>query len=388
MSQFLGLIVLVAVSAVVAVQPPAATRAGPAGPPLPDTLIYAESEADLPAILEAHGTASQVLTAQVSAFYPTMGQSTLGSCWMGLMIDSNDNVYPINASGVYKILPDGTLVNGVDDSDLFAIGGFSFWGTLDERNAKLYSAAGSNVRSAPFLKGSTFSVLTSGLNVGEAVALGQGPLDGSLVVTETANQVSRVTLSPLGVSVFASGTSFFNRPEAIASAPDGTLYVVNVGSDPAQLTKITPAGVPSIFLTGSDRQTNRAVVVDDAGGVYWSHAAGIDKYDAGGVLLGTLPGPPDSPAYGNPLGAAFDSDGNLYILENFGCKKIYKYTFPPDVVGGLAVDLDGGLTALPLEAAQASRSTAGALAALIAGVAAGVAVLGSAAWYAQKRWAR
>lgn len=383
MSKFIGLIVLVAVAAVVAVQPPAGTRAGPADPPPPpETLIYAESEADLPAISEAQGTASQMLSAQVSIFYPTMGQSTFGSCWMGLVIDSNDNVYPINSAGVYRILPDGTLVNGVADSDFFAIGGSSFWGALDESGGKLYTAAGSNVLSAPFLKGSTFSVLTSGLNFGEAVALGQGPLDGSLFATEAAgSRVSRVTLSPLGVSVFASGASFFNGGEAIASAPDGTLYVVNVGGDPAQLTKITPAGVPSIFLTGTNPQTNRAVVVDDAGSVYWSHSDGIDKYDASGVLLGTLPGPPDSPAYGNPLGAAVDSNGNLYILENFGCKKIYKYTFPPDVVGGLAVDLDGGIDALPLEAARSSGSNAG----LLAGLIAGVLTLGGAAWYARKR---
>jgi hypothetical protein len=296
---------------------------------LPLTRIYMpESDVPLEAPLETPQTfsASQVLPAQVSIFYPTMGQSGEGLCWQGLRIDSHNNVYPIGSGEISKILPDGKLVNGVNDQNFFASGGLSFWGELDESGGKFYTASGNAVFSAPFLEGSTFSILISGLNDGQAIVLGQGPLVGSLFVSEGANQVSRVTLSPLGVNLFASGTSFFASPEAIASAPDGTLYVVNRGFDPPQLTKISPAGVPTTFLTGTVAQVNRAVIVDDAGNIYWSHASGINKYDASGNLLGTLPGPPDKPAYGNPMGAAFDSSGNLYIVDNFDCKKIYKYT--------------------------------------------------------------
>ncbi len=253
---------------------------------------------------------SQMLPAQVSIFYPTMGQSSCGLCWMGLRIDSNDNVYPINDSGFYKILPDGTLVNGVDDENLFASGSLSSWGELDESGGKLYTAAGNNVRSAPFLKGSTFSPLISGLNGGQAIMLGQGPLADSLFATESANRVSRVTLSPLGLSVFANGP-LFSFPEAIVSAPDGTLYVVNGGFSPPKLTKITPTGVPSTLLNGTVSQVNRAVAVDNTGNIYWSNANGINKYEANGNLIGTLPGPPNALAYGNPMGAAFDSKGNL-----------------------------------------------------------------------------
>lgn len=304
-------------------------------PSLPHTLFYlseSQSSFGLDANLRPTSevpltfSASQVFPAQVSIFYPTMGQSQSGSCWMGLRIDSNNNVYPINGNGFYKILPNGTLVNGVNDQNLFASGSFSFWGELDESGGKLYTAAGSDVRSAPFSVGSTFYPLISGLNGGQAITLGQGPLTGSLFATESANQVSRVTLSPLGLSVFASGASFFKSPEAIASAPDGTLYVANLGFNPSNLTKITAAGIPSIFQTGTVAQVNRAVAVDNNGNIYWSHANGINKYDASGNLLGTFIGPPDKSAYGNPMGAAFDSSGNLYIVDNFDCKKIYKYT--------------------------------------------------------------
>jgi hypothetical protein len=285
--------------------------------------------------------------AEVSVFYPTMGQPGFGSCWMGLIIDSDDNVYPIHggtAGGIYKILPDGTLVNG--DENLFAYGNGSYWAALNEGNQELYAAAGNDTRSAPFLEGSTFSTLISGLSDGQAIALGQGPLAGSLFATESSvGRVSRVTLSPLGISVFASGASF-NSPEAIASASDGTLYVVNPGFNPTQLTKITPAGVASTFLIGDawlpepPYLVNRAVAVDDHGNVYWNRTNGINVYDSSGNLLGTLPGPPDKPAYDIAMGAAFDTSGNLYIVDNSDCKKIYKYTLPDGDGDGLVDAID------------------------------------------------
>ncbi len=259
-------------------------------------------------------------------FYPTNGQSPYGSCWMGLVIDSNDNVYPVNSNGVYKILPDGTLVNGVGDQNLYATGSGSYYAALDEAGGYFYTASYRDVRRSPFSEGSTFSSLIPGLNGGESITLGQGPLAGSLFAAEyRANRVSRITLSPLGLSTFATGASYFNQPYPIASAPDGSLYVASIGSNPTMLTKITPAGVPSTFATGNDYLGNRAVVVDHAGNVYWSAKKGINKYDADGRFLETLPGPPDKASYENPMGAAFDSKGNLYIVDNYNCKGIYKY---------------------------------------------------------------
>lgn len=189
--------------------------------------------------------------------------------------------------------------------------------------------AGSDVLVAPFVEGSTFSLLISGLSNGQAITLGQGSLAGSLFVTDTTNQVIRVALSPLKLSVFASGSAFFNFPEAITSAPSGTLYTANIGFDPTQLTKVTPASVPSTFAIGADPLVNRAVITDRAGNIYWSSAKGINKYNKRGKLLGTLPGPPDKLLYENLMGSAFDSQGNLYFVENFDCKKIYKYTLEP-----------------------------------------------------------
>jgi sugar lactone lactonase YvrE len=151
-----------------------------------------------------------------------------------------------------------------------------------------------------------------------------------LLVTDSgASRVYRVTLQPLSLKLFASG-SLFQTPEAIASGPDGTVYVVNVGSqlDPQgrSIVKITPAGVASVFARAKDTTARRMLAVDSEGTVFWSSATGIDRFKPDGTRLSPLPPPPDEAAFQNPMGAAFDAQDNLYVVENFGCKKIYKYT--------------------------------------------------------------
>ena len=303
-------------------------------PIMPDSEVWAQPESpvllyqpEVEGKMELASESIQPLADSSSdapeVFYPTNGQSSSGYCWMGLMIDSNDNVYPVNGNGVSKILPDGTLVNGVGDQNYYSTGGGSYYPALDEAGGYFYTASYSNVRRALFSEGSTFSSLIPGLNGGRAITLGQGPLTGSLFATEYgAERVSRITLSPLGITTYASGIS---SPEAITSAPDGTLYVVSGGADPKLIQIPAATATPVTFAFGTTSQVNRAVIADNTGNVYWSHADGINKYDANGSLLDTLPGPPDKSAYGNPMGAAFDSKGNLYILDNFNCKEIYKY---------------------------------------------------------------
>jgi hypothetical protein len=278
----------------------------------------------------------------IRVFYPVRGQSTSGVCWMGVAVDSRGNVYP-SFGNVSRIRPDGTLVNGVDDMNYFATGGMGFWIALDEEGGFFYNGGGTELFSAPFSEGSTFSPLISGLEGPDGITLGQGPLAGSLFVTEPfVNRVSRVTLAPLGLSVFSSGSPLLMSPESIASAPDGTLYVVSLGATPPALIRIAPDGTPSLFATGTDSQVNRAVAVDRAGNVYWSRADGFVKYDASGAVVGMLPGPPDKPAFSNPMGAAFDRHGNLFVVDNGECKKVYEYLRVGDMAGPVAIDIEPG----------------------------------------------
>jgi len=281
----------------------------------------------------AAATVSTATSRTVSLFYPKAGQSQDGLCWQGLTSDSAGNLYPSGSGDFSKLDRNANVINGENDTNFFVTGGNSNWGTLDEARRKFFTASGKNVRSAAFRAGARFSNLVGGLKSnGEAVAVGRGPLAGSLLVTDSlASLVFRVTLKPLAVELFASG-SLLKTPEAIASAPNGTLYVINVGSttDPAgrTLLKITPAGKVSIFAraSASDTAARRMVAVDNEGTVFWSSARGIDRFKPDGRRLSPLPGPPDQEAFENPMGAAFDAQDSLYVVENFGCKKIYKYT--------------------------------------------------------------
>lgn len=305
----------------------------------PRLLYESESDKKIRKILR-RSNRNQALNARVELFYPSGEQSSAGNCWAGLRIDSHDNIYPAAfGSGIGKILPNGTLVNGVDDQNLFKYGINSAWFELDEKGGNFYSSSFFNVYAAPFVEGGYDSVLVSGLSNGQGITLGQGSLAGSLFVAEASvNQVSRITLSPLRLSVLASGSALFSYPDAIAAAPNGTLYVANLGFNPPRLTKVTPLGVPSTFASGRISEANGrgsgALIVDKAGNVYWSHDNGFNKYDARGNLLGTLPLPPvtvpiDFPQSSwGPMGSAFDSKGNLYVVNNWECKTIYKYTLP------------------------------------------------------------
>lgn len=274
---------------------------------------------------------SSTVSRTVSVFYPKPGQDQGGLCWQGLTSDSAGNLYPIANAGFSKLDRNANIINGANDENFFATDNESPWGALDEPARKLFTASLNTVRSAPFRTGALFAELIGGLKgQGAAVAVGRGPLAGSIFVTDQgASRVYRVRLDPLTLKVFASG-SLFKAPEAIASAPDGSLYVVNVGSitDPEgrSLVKIAPDGSARTFATAKDTTARRMVAVDSEGTVFWSSAHGIDRFKPSGVRLTPLPGPNDQPAFENPMGAAFDPDDSLYVVENFGCKKIYKYT--------------------------------------------------------------
>jgi len=260
-------------------------------------------------------------------FYPRGGQSQDGLCWQGLVVDSANNVYPIANGNFVRLDPKGNILNGENDKNFFAKKGMSIWGALDEPAGKLYTAA-LNARVAKFNKvGVNFRNLIALPGVGEGgITLGVGPLAGSLIATDGigGSRVHRITLNPLAAKVFAKG-SLFSSPDNIASAPDGTLYVINEGKTPRTLVKITPAGKASVFAKAADTDGRRMVVVDKNGIVYWSSTRGVDRFKPNGGKLASLPGPADKPAFESLMGGAFDRQGNLFVVDNFECKKVYKY---------------------------------------------------------------
>ncbi len=304
---------------------------------------------------------NSVIPAEVSVFF-----RGYGGCFSGLIIDSHDNLYPVNSLGVYKILPNGTLVNGINDANLFANNLQSDSAALDEKGGMFYSTGEigfggpSYVSSAQFSVGSGFTPLVYGLGGPGNVVIGQGPLGKALFVAESVqNKVARLSLSSLVLTEIGN-SSIFRNPSSIASAADGTVYVSNLNVDryggnlgPMFITKIAPDGTLSRLLTASAPAPNLAdtLAVDKEGNIYWGTAYGINKYDANGNFLGTLPGPPDRRNYTFLHGAAFDSKGDLFVADNDGCKEIIKYTFLPQPKVSLSVFFtDASSNILPADA--------------------------------------
>ncbi|WP_257462572.1 NHL repeat-containing protein [Archangium lipolyticum] len=300
--------------------------------------------------------ASGSIPATIDIVYPTRGQSGYGSCWSDLDIDSAGNLYPINAMGVYRMLSDGTLVNGVDDTNLFITGSVSGVGALsavvlDESRGRFFGLETGGVYEAPITEGSSFSLLVPGNGIyHHELTLGRGPLADSLLANVIGtSRVDRVTLSPPGLETF-SDSGLIVVPGAMASAPDGTVYVVSTSMPTIlpQLIRIGTDGTASVFAEGTDLQVNGAVAVDAQGNVYWSRADGMAKYAPSGQLLGILPGPPDKEAFGSPRGAVFDAHGDLFLMDNFDCKKIYKYTLGPQVLQAV-IDIRPGVAVNELD---------------------------------------
>jgi Ca2+-binding RTX toxin-like protein len=294
------------------------------------TLLSVSNAPSSPANGEVVAVQSQALAANAgtggaSIFYPKPGAQSDGVCFIGLFADSAGNLYPVSPVGVFKILPDGTLVN--NESNLFLKGTNDFFAALDQPNQTVYSADSGSLRSAPFSEGSTFADVMPLAPGAQQIALGRGPLAGSLFstrpISQTSAEILRVVVSPPSVTSFTAGLGVLETP--VASAPDGTQYVADLASNPTQLIRISTTGSKSVVATGTSAQANRSVAVDEAGNVYWSQATGINVYSASGQLSRVLPGPPDKAAFQGPSGMAFDPQGNLYLVDNLDCKKIYKY---------------------------------------------------------------
>jgi hypothetical protein len=52
----------------------------------------------------------------------------------------------------------------------------------------------------------------------------------------------------------------------------------------------------------------------------------LARFRPDGTRLKDLPGPKGKGEFNNPGGAAFDSRGALYFVDNGGCKLIYRYS--------------------------------------------------------------
>lgn len=267
----------------------------------------------------------------IDLLYPQEGQSGDGLCWMGLLRDWQGRLYPIGSGEISQLSPSGEILAGEDDQNYFlSAGGGGYWGALDARQKNVYVGAELYVRSAPFVSGSSFSDLAGDLQSVSGVTMGRGSLSGSVLFAErNANTIKRIELSSHTLSILAQSAEL-QLPEAIVSAPGGTVYVVSTSTEGPRLLKVTTSGIVSTFVaSAAGKGMRNGLAVDAFGRVYWSSADGIEVYARNGDLITTLPPPPDQTGFGNAMGMQIDRFArHLYVVDNYGCKRIYKYTLP------------------------------------------------------------
>jgi sugar lactone lactonase YvrE len=149
-------------------------------------------------------------------------------------------------------------------------------------------------------------------------------------------------------NVNGTGTSaWFSLPEAVAVDGNGNVYVADVGN--GLIRKITSEGVVTTFVTAQTMAnavnfpTNEGtaglafspsgLATDSAGNLYVSDqgyrviwkitSAGATTYIAGnGANVGAVDGIGIEAGFINPLGLAYDGQGNLYVGDRYTLRKV------------------------------------------------------------------
>ena len=168
--------------------------------------------------------------------------------------------------------------------------------------------------------------------------------NGNVYVTDYVNMTIRkvtptgvvTTLAgSAGVEGFVNGTGTaarFKSLQGIAIDTSGNLYIVDSGN--RSIRKITPAGVVTTFVDGTNGQLGspRGVVVDSAGTLYVtdytahviyrvtsagvvSRFAGLQTAAGAGPMPGSTDGPTSSALFNAPSAIAIDSAGSLYVAD-------------------------------------------------------------------------
>lgn len=141
-------------------------------------------------------------------------------------------------------------------------------------------------------------------------------------------------IAPNGaISVFASDPgngSVLSYPEGLALDSAGNVYVVNFNTN--TIEKFTTNGTPSVFAsTGVNGPFGPALAFDKAGYLYAEAPAtypalySIVKYAPNGTDTVFASDPGDGSVLDDPAGMAFDSAGNLYVL-NLNSFTLEKFT--------------------------------------------------------------
>jgi len=163
----------------------------------------------------------------------------------------------------------------------------------------------------------------SGLNSPVGLAF---DTSGNLYVSSfNGNTITKIT--PGGSqSVFVSPSAGLNHPYYLAFDSAGDLYTANAGINTIQ--KTTPADVTSIFATITGASGSDGLAFNSAGDLFVTAGplalsnggSFIEEYSPTGTDLG-----PFASGLNHAQGLAFDSSGNLYVAST-GTHQVLKFT--------------------------------------------------------------
>jgi sugar lactone lactonase YvrE len=163
--------------------------------------------------------------------------------------------------------------------------------------------------------------------------------NGNIIVADTYNHTIRQVTAGGVVTTIAGASGIYGNtdgslsaarfyvPNAIAAAPDGTLYVTDEGN--GTIRKITVSGTVSTIARGYSRPDG--IAADSNGNVFFSERyanriikidqAGVSSIFAGSVTgsAGATDGAGTAARFSQPIGLAADGAGNVYVADFQNC---------------------------------------------------------------------
>ncbi len=260
-------------------------------------------------------------------------------------VDSNGALWVAFQHGVKQLTRQGVLIQTLPASSPWTPGAsntrFRFpRGVALDSAGKLYVSDSGNQRVQVYTFSGDTPVYHS--TIGETgVAGGDNShfsfpahlaLDGSnrLYVADRDNaRVQRCTLAGTwscttfhGTGSPGSGPNQLASPEGVAVDGAGNVWIADSGN--GRVKKCNAAGSCAVFASGLANPTDVAVTADGVVTVADWNANIVQRYSAAGVAIGPLAGVSGVPylttssLFNTPAGVGVDSDGSLYVLENWG----------------------------------------------------------------------
>lgn len=196
-----------------------------------------------------------------------------------ILVDLQGNVYTGNqgSSSVTKILPNGTVTNIALNSNT----GLDYLGLVVDSLNNLFVISSTQVfKITPSNNVSLFATLPAS---GYATEAGIDSSNNIYIANPTTNVITKITSGGVMSTFATTGTS---GPKSIKVDSNGNLYVIN--NSPTTISKITSSGVISTLM--SSPSSFRSMTIDSEDNVYVLNvASGVSRITSAGVITNIIP---------------------------------------------------------------------------------------------------